>query len=351
MTKDKSIQIRNIYYMLSYAFRNFRLNDFEEISGEDFKDAHNLLAEILVRGMSDQLKRGLYKTYVNREGALPVIRGKIDFMKTRILQRTQPYNVYCGYDDLSENNIYNQIIKTTLQILLRCTNVEEIRKDAIRTLLRYFESIDALDCSVFSLNQFVFDRNNQNYQFLINVCWFVIHELLLTTEEGIYRLKTLTDDHMERLFEKFVLEYYKRHYPKLNPRAEQIDWDIDQEKTSISILPRMQTDVMLTIDNRTLIIDTKYYDNPFQYHFDTEKIRNLHIYQIKNYVTEYDKEHTGLVDGLLLYAKPINGRILNEQMKMRAGNTIYFRTLDLNQDFKEIEGQLAELIQLGRTNQ
>ena len=95
MTKDKNILIYNIYYMLAYAFRDFRFNAFEYMRGEKFDDAQNLLAEILIRSVSSQLKQGLYKTYVDKEGALSTIRGRVDMLKTWAVQQTNPYRVYC----------------------------------------------------------------------------------------------------------------------------------------------------------------------------------------------------------------------------------------------------------------
>ena len=208
MTKDKSILIQNIYYMLAYAFRDFRFSMYENIRGENFEDTNNLFAEILIRSVSSQLKQGLFKTYVSQEGALPVIRGKIDVLRTCRLQQNNPYYTYCNYDELSANNPYNQVVKTKLQYLTKSSDVDESRKQAIRQILQFFASIDSIDMTLLRIEQFRFDRNNQNYQFLVYICLFISQELLMTTEEGIYKLKSLSDDKMERLFEKFVLEYY-----------------------------------------------------------------------------------------------------------------------------------------------
>ena len=51
------------------------------------------------------------------------------------------------------------------------------------------------------------------------------------------------DDKMCRLFEKFVLEYYKRHHPELHPEARRIAWNIIEEESSVSSMPVMQTDI------------------------------------------------------------------------------------------------------------
>ena len=64
MINDKGILIRNIYYMLSYAFQELRKNNYDEISKEDFEHIQDLFAEILFKGISYQLKQGLYREYI-----------------------------------------------------------------------------------------------------------------------------------------------------------------------------------------------------------------------------------------------------------------------------------------------
>lgn len=346
MTTNNNIPIHNIYYMLAYAFRDFRINMFEDICGENFEDTHNLFAEILIRCVSSQLKHGLYKTYVSQEGALPVIRGRIDMFKTHVIQQSNPYRVFCIYDELSVNNPYNQVIKTTFQYLAKCSDVDENRKQMIRQLIRFFTLIDPIDMASVRIEQFRFDRNNQNYQFLIYICLFIFKELLMTTDEGSYKLRTLSEDQMARLFEKFVLEYYRRHHPDTKPCAAQIKWDIIKEESTTNILPSMQTDIMLSIGDRTLIIDTKYYSHTLQSNYNKETIHSNNLYQIFTYVKNCDAGNTGKVDGMLLYAKTENTPLLNDSKILSGGNVIYFRTIDLNRDFKEIANQLDSIIKL-----
>lgn len=45
MTKDKSILIKNIYYMLSYAFTTLNQGGYENVATEDFDNLHNLLPQ------------------------------------------------------------------------------------------------------------------------------------------------------------------------------------------------------------------------------------------------------------------------------------------------------------------
>lgn len=41
MTKDKSIFIKNIYYMLSYAFTTLKESVYDDIQKESFENIHN----------------------------------------------------------------------------------------------------------------------------------------------------------------------------------------------------------------------------------------------------------------------------------------------------------------------
>ena len=56
MKKDKSIFIKNIYYMLSYAFTALKQDGFEEIATESFENIHNLFAAILAKGIGRSAK-------------------------------------------------------------------------------------------------------------------------------------------------------------------------------------------------------------------------------------------------------------------------------------------------------
>ena len=171
-----------------------------------------------------------------------------------------------------------------------------------------------------------------------------MQKLLLTTDAGQYRVMTFDEELMSRLYEKFVLSFYRRHFPQYSARAAKVEWNIDCDKSSMSIIPDLQTDIKLTFPGHTLIIDTKYYGRSIQTHLGKKTIHSQNLFQIHTYVTNEDKKHNGNVDGLLLYAKTQEEIVPDGQLNTADGNTIYFRILDLNQDFEEIKHQLDSLI-------
>lgn len=343
MTIDKGIFIKNIFYMLSYAFQELRKNNYEQVAGEEFEDAHDLFAEILFRGVSSLLKQGLHRNYVRRDEELVTLRGKLDMASTIRLYSRGIRKLACEYDEYSENNVFNQILKTTMMLLIRCENVAPRRKKSLRALLPFFVNVDTIALQDIKWNAFRFDRNSRSYRMLLYICYFVIDNLLLATEAGPFKMNAFSDEHMCRLFEKFVLEYYRRHHPEFNACARQITWNVVEEDSDLDILPVMQTDICLTIGERTLIIDTKYYSKSMQVNYGRHTIHSHNQNQILTYVLNHDRNHSGKTDGMLLYARTQEEFMPEGQMKWRDGNMIYYRTLDLSHDFSGIKNQLESL--------
>lgn len=340
MINDKGILIRNIYYMLSYAFQELKRRNYEDIDKEDFERVQDLFAEILYKGMSMQLKQGLYREYIEKHDTLPLLKGKLDIRET-IRNRVQRKSVLsCEFDELSENNIFNQIIKTTACILVREKTVSKIRKVQLKSLLPFFDGVDEVNPFAIRWNMLRYQRSNQTYKMLMNICFFVLDGMLMTDESGSYKMTTFSDEHMNRLFEKFVLEYYKVHHKGVSVNTEHIEWDIDMEKSPmIDFLPAMNTDITLRKGNHVLIIDTKYYGSTLQYYFNKATIHSNNLYQVFSYVKNEDKCNTGEVEGMLLYAKT-QEEISPNLDAFFGKNRIRVKTLDLNKEFMDIARQL-----------
>ena len=343
MINDKGILIRNIYYMLSYAFQELKRRNYEDIDKEDFERVQDLFAEILYKGMSMQLKQGLYREYIEKHDTLPLLKGKLDIRET-IRNRVQRKSVLsCEFDELSENNIFNQIIKTTACILVREKTVSRIRKVQLKSLLPFFDDVDEVNPFTIRWNMLRYQRSNQPYKMLMNICFFVLDGMLMKDEPGAYRMATFSDEHMNRLFEKFVLEYFKVHHKGVSANTEHVEWDIDLDKSPmIDFLPAMKTDITLRKDNHVLIIDTKYYGSTLQYNFNRASIHSNNLYQVFSYVKNEDKGNTGDVEGMLLYAKT-QEEISPDLDAVFGKNRIRVKTLDLNKEFIDIAEQLDNI--------
>lgn len=98
-------------------------------------------------------------------------------------------------------------------------------------------------------------------------------------------------------------------------------WNLEGENSEsmLRFLPIMQTDIMIRWKEKLLII-------------------------VFTYVKNQDKDNTGNVAGLLLYAKT-DEDLAPDCMFHMGGNQIGAKTLDLNQDFSLIAAQLDKIVE------
>ena len=336
------IPIQNIYYMLSYAFQTLQAENYKDLAAENFHNTAELCAAILDKGIGIQLKHGLRRDYVSKSESLSTLQGKLNISESIKTQTMLKKQMICTYDEFSTNIQFNQIIKSTVLLLLKA-NITNSRKKSLRKLLLFFSDVNEIDLHFVNWNQ-QYNRSNQNYQMLIGMCYLVYKGLLTTQNNGTTKLMDFFDgQRMCRLYEKFLLEYYRKEHQDLTANASQIAWQLDD--TENQMLPRMQTDIMLSKNNNILIIDAKYYSHMTQQQYGIHTLHSNNLYQIFTYVKNKEfelrnYEHT--VSGMLLYAQTDEDIIPNNTYHM-SGNQISVLALDLNQDFSKISRTLDDI--------
>ena len=295
------IPVQNIYYMLSYAFKVLHEQAYKSVETEQFHNVAELCSAILTKGVSLQIKRGFEREYICKIEELSSPRGKLDISKSIKTQSMRHKKLVCTYDDFSINSYMNRIIKTTMLILLK-SKISRFRKKELRKLLVFFVEVDELDVNYVNWN-IRYNRNNQNYQMLISVCYLVIKGLLQTQSDGTTKLMDFLDEQrMCHLYEKFILEYYRKEF--------------------------------------------KYYAHSLQQKYDRYSIHSGNLYQIFTYVKNKEanisEQGHKQVSGMLLYAKT-DEEVFPENEYRMSGNRIEVRTLDLSGDFNSIRLQLNHI--------
>ena len=338
------IPVQNIYYMLSYAFQALQAQNYKDLATEKFHNTAELCAAILDKGISVQLKRGLGRDYLPKSESLSTLQGRLNISESIKTQTLLKKQMICTYDEFSTNTQFNQIIKSTMLMLLKA-NITNTRKKSLRNLLLFFSDVNEIDLRFANWNQH-YNRSNQSYQMLIGICYLIYNGLLQTQTDGTTKIMDFFDEQrMCHLYEKFLLEYYRKEYPEITANASQIPWQLDDGVGAM--LPKMQTDVMLTYKEKVLIIDAKYYTHTTQLRYDTHKLHSGNLYQIFTYVKNKEIQLAAVpheVSGMLLYAKT-DEIIVPDNSYYMSGNKVIVRTLDLNLDFAGIATQLNHIVE------
>jgi len=349
--RKNEIPIKNIYYMLSYAYTNLKIDDNVKKESESFENIYELLSRVLISGVNNLIKRGFYKEYLTRDEDKNNIRGKINITES-IKRQTQIYKrLNCLYDEFSEDVLFNSIIKSTINNLIRIKDLNKKLKGELNKLILFFDSIESVDLNqrVFSL--ILWNRNNQHYKLIINICELIFNlELPDEAKDGKINFKDFIKRHekeMANLFENFVFKYYKKEFKDLKVYKPHIEWYLDNEyenNFNNNLLPTMRTDIVLenkdleSTNPKQLIIDTKFYSSILSTYYEKSSLNSGNLYQIYSYVN--NSSFTGEIRGMLLYAA------LGEEIDLdyKIGeHIIYIKTLNLNQDWSGIDKRLKEI--------
>jgi 5-methylcytosine-specific restriction enzyme subunit McrC len=329
--------------MLSYAFQCLKQDGYKNIETEPFDNVQELFAAIIITGVSQLLKRGLGRSYLSKTEPMSALRGKLDITASLKTQSIQRHQLVCCYDEFSVNNDMNRILKTTMTLLVH-SDISKSRKKALLNLMTFFDNVELLDMRKIQW-RLQYNRNNQAYHMLISICYLVIKGLLQTQTSGTSKLMDYLDEQrMSRLYEKFILEYYRKEHPQIQAHASQISWQLDDD--FCAMLPVMQTDIMLSQGNTILIIDAKYYSHTTQQYHDKHTIHSSNLYQLFTYVKNKNAEYGNTpheVSGMLLYAKT-DEKLHPNQVYRMSGNKLSIQTLDLNCPFQAIAKQLDDIV-------
>jgi 5-methylcytosine-specific restriction enzyme subunit McrC len=339
-----AIPVRNFYYLFAYAWDQFHFARRIDTGQEFGPDAAAFFATILVQACQQIFRRGVDRAYQTHREESSRLRGRIDIIRTASHESLKKGRVWCEFSDLEYNSPQNQVIKATLTRLLSHKDMDVTLAAEMRKVIRTFDCIGVEDIKVNSqvFRRVQVHRNNAFYGFLLHLCELVHRGLFPKHNGDAGPFASIMDDEarMNRIFERFVRNFFRREQKTFSVTSERIVWDVsDGEHWYPELLPSMQTDVSLRSLDRTVIIDTKYYAQTLHSHYDRKTLRSDHLYQLFAYVKNLERR-TGPdkhAEGILLYPavqEEINFKAIIQGHKIRA------KTIDLAQPWMEIRQHL-----------
>ena len=332
------IPIKNIYYLLCYAWNKLEESELVDVSADDESDLLNLLGRVLLKGTKTLLKRGIDRQYLTENEIYQGIKGKVNITDSLRKNLFSKGLSVCEFDELSADILPNQILKTTLRNLTPIPSLSPTLKHEIRTIIYRLHEVNEIVLTDTIFRQVQISRNNSFYAFLLNISELIFQNLLINEETGSFQFKDFLRDErqMAKLFEEFIRNFYKIEMPESKVFREDLHWKMAGEVHQF--LPKMQTDISIKINGRKLIIDAKYYKETLQKYYDSEKIHSQHLYQLFAYLKNQEDTKA---EGILIYPtvqKSLSLTYTHEE------HTIRIETLNLNQDWQGIKADLLRII-------
>jgi 5-methylcytosine-specific restriction enzyme subunit McrC len=249
----------------------------------------DLLALLLVEASESILRGGLLADYVEREGELPVVRGRI-LGDQQVLRRFGRVDrLFCRYDEHDQNVVENQLLAAALG---RCST--RVTHDSVRQRVRRLLAILQEVCQADELNleavrgRITYHRLNEHYRDAHALAWLLLDGLGIrdVLASGKTRCFAFLID-MNRLFEMFILRLIERLLPALGARAhyQRGDRSIVLNASTNRPYARVIPDVLIKASGpgraARIAVDAKYKL------YDDRKVSSGDVYQSFVYAYAY----------------------------------------------------------------
>ena len=162
-----TVLLKNVYYMLAYAFKALETGEHRRLAAEDFEHVHDMLAAILAGGLDNQRRRGFERDYQPFSEDLTVVRGRIDPAATMRLRARRRSLVRCGYDERTENTLMNRLLKTAALRLILHGDIAPARRTRLKSTLLVMGDVKVMspgDLRQLHWDSLRFHRGNRSYR-------------------------------------------------------------------------------------------------------------------------------------------------------------------------------------------
>lgn len=342
------IPIKNIYYLLAYAWDRLPESEVTDVSALDSSELVDLLAAVLGSGIRHLLRRGLDQNYIGHQEEIAGVRGRINIGVTARRMLISHGRTYCEFDELSVDTLPNQILLATAARLLKAPSLDAKLRNSLRGLRRELGGISSIPLTKHAFRAVQLHGNNRYYRFLLNICELVLDISLVDEGRGDYKFRDFVRDEkaMARLFESFIRNFYIKERPDLDVRAENIPWQASSlSDPDLLYLPNMRTDISVRDKphTKTLIIDAKFYKETFQTYYEKQSIHSANLYQLASYLQNLEVRDgpDGCADGMLLY--PVVKEPIRLSYELN-GHRVRICTINLAADWRDIRDELRGLL-------
>ena len=193
---------RRLIHMLAVALNlKIDLGSITELAWQ-----RETLLEILIRIFSEKLtdavRQGMPRRYVDHEDDLPALRGTLNIVRQFTHLAVNPSRLACRFDLLSDDIALNRIMKATVAYLARMSRSSDNQR-RLRELSFVYADITDVPVPALKWDEVIIDRTNRRWQDLFNMARLFLHNRYQTTTSGAGHGTALLFE-MSALFEEYV---------------------------------------------------------------------------------------------------------------------------------------------------
>lgn len=265
-------------------------------------DILEIFISIFNKSLLEKLKKGINKSYVEKEENSIFIKGKILVSETKRKNSYREHFHYLRYEEFTPNNLLNRIFKTVaIKLLSISKNKANIRQ--LRVIIETLNEADIINITKDTFKNIKFNRLNNQFQKPFRLAEI----LFFSAMPGLYNGNRDTYSFLiqvNQLYERFLYKWIKNELKKRQK------YEVFYQKPQRYLVAEDEMFLLkpdITINKGkavSFIIDAKYKNI-------NKKINQNDIYQMITYAIRYNCENIYLVYPKMLDSDSKSG-VINE---------------------------------------
>lgn len=142
-----------------------------------------ILIGIFCTRLTDVLRHGMPRRYVDLEDDLPALRGRLDVQRQFTVLAASPQRLACRYASFSEDIALNQVMRATVARLSQLS-VSPVNQRRLRELMHLYADVAAIPVEALRWDAIVLDRTNHRWRALRDLARLLLRGDYQTTSHG-----------------------------------------------------------------------------------------------------------------------------------------------------------------------
>jgi len=294
----------------------------DDVAMDSDDDLYATVAHAFARTLHRSLAAGLQRGYIERDEALPLVRGRWRITDQLSIRAGQPLPLEVTYDDFVEDIALNRVLATAVRRLLRFPGLPSEAGLMLRQDLRAFADVPSVAWGS-PLPYVALTRGSERFRLPLELARIILNNLSLEHRDGAVVGSGFLVD-VWSIFEDFVGAVVRRlAAPGVVRTQHQAKLDLAGR---IDIKPDL-----VWLDQGAVVscADIKYKVE------HGGRVPNADLYQLISYCGRF-----GLAEGHLVYAEADDP---TDRIEILGGPVIQRHALRLDRPLADVEKEIAEI--------
>lgn len=283
-------QIHNhILWWLSYC-RKIRFPNYQTALSGAKNDFFEVLIYLFSKYTRELLGNAIFQQFEEIEGELTFIKGRLhvnNYLNSNI-STGRWHKLNCTYDSFVLDNEFNRIIKYVVTLLFGVTTNQDNKKN-LREILFILDEVSDVRATADQCKRIKFNPFHGEFEVVRDYCHLFLSNCISFDYKNDLKLFAFLLP-MEYVFEDFVFGFIEKEIPEVTAKSQSGKKSLD-ESGLYTLIP----DLLLTVEGREIIADTKY---KIVYSDDRDPKKGISqsdLYQLLAYAVRFN------VDELILF--------------------------------------------------